>query len=817
MSSTTCLADATFRSVVRFGFIVAACCALARLGTVRGETPSSPTKANVLVWNARELFDRGTVRDVRLSRDGQCLELDRGVLIEDDGPAAGYSYVPNEESLTEHVVLEKQLIVADPRAATATLLVGSTADFCFKVNGVATSLEPLGKAGNYWRRYAVPVDTLVAGVNRFELQGAGKLWIALEQDYAAGSETRRHHPNRSRKSLDGGKTWTDRGLGPNGDLDGEYYVRLQLDQHPPSGVWWSPIVDLANLDHAPLSPAGELRPPFRVRATVAERPVGNVRLAVRTGPKLPSDALRSDALRSDALDGDTKSGTNVGGSAGGGGGEGGGGGARSADARTTGGVNNRSWSASHPEDSWEGWSVWQAVDDSNGSAKPVVPLGRYAQVRLELATADPRDSPRVTGLEWGLEDPLPAGPVTSAGEGEAAGAAVGRRSTPLAPWTRRVRIVEREVPVVRRSSLPFTYEPFDAATLQELRRVERLDEHVRADKAASSESDDAVGESKDAVGESKDTVDRATNTRGVGGQPEWALIRRLAAWSALRWSDGHLGQSYPPWNALEILKPHSDGKPIGGFCQQFNVVFLQACESFGLIGRAVSIGAGDHGLAIRSGHEVVEIWSNEFAKWVYIDGQAGWYFVDERGTPLSLLELRERQLAVRAGQPGDAVRLLRVAKTKWTWSGLAGWPAFAELRLIPRSDWLTRPSPLPLNQGMRGWFWSGHVAWNDDAYPASLLYGQRVGQTANWQWTGQAAAARLQATETSGELRVAIESVIPGGGTLQVRDNDQPPRRVSSEFSWTLRPGVNRLVVEPVNRADRAGAGSRFVVNFDPS
>lgn len=790
MSPTTYLADATFRSVARFGFIVAACCALARLETLRGETPSSPTKANVLVWNARELFDRGTVRDVRLSRDGQCLELDRGVLIEDDGPAAGYSYVPNEESLTEHVVLEKQLIVADPRAATATLLVGSTADFRFKVNGVATSLEPLGKAGNYWRRYAVPVDKLVAGVNRFELQGAGKLWIALEQDYATGSETRRHHPNRSRKSLDGGKTWTDRGLGPKGDLDGEYYVRLQLDQHPPSGVWWSPIVDLANLDHAPLSPAGDLRPPFRVRATVADRPLGNVRLAVRTGPKLPSDALPSDAS-----DSGTKSGTNVGGSAGGGGA--GGGGARSADARTTGGVNNRSWSASSPEDSWEGWSAWQAVDDSNGSAKPIVPHGRYAQVRIELATADPRHSPRVTGLEWIRDDSMSARPIPSA-EAEMA-----RRSTPLPQWTRRVRIVEREVPVVRRSSIAFTYEPFDAATLQEFRRVERLDEHVRADMAASSESDDAAGEAKD--------------TMAVGGKPEWALVSRLAAWSALRWSDGHLGQSYPPWNALEILKPHSDGKPIGGFCQQFNVVFLQACESFGLIGRAVSIGAGDHGLAIRSGHEVVEIWSNEFAKWIYIDGQAGWYFVDERGTPLSLLELRERQLAVRGGQPSDAVRLVRVAKTKWTWSGLAGWPAFAELRLIPRSDWLTRPSPLPLNQGMRGWFWSGHVAWSDDAYPASLLYGQRVGQTANWQWTGQAAAARLQATEASGELRVAIESVIPGGGTLQIRDNDQPPRRVSSEFSWTLRPGVNRLVVEPINRADRAGAGSRFVVNFDPS
>lgn len=741
--------------------------------------PSAAATATALAWNARELFDRGVTRDARLAPSGQFLELDRGVLVEDDGPAAGYSYLPNEEIVGGDVVVEKQLRVADPRADGATLLVGSMADFNFTVNGAAVPLEPRGKAGNYWRQYAVPLDKLVSGPNRFELRGAGKLWIALDQDYAAGSETRRAHPNRSRKSVDGGKTWTDRGLGPKGDLDGEYYVRLFLDQYRPAGVWWSPVVDLANLHQALLSPAGDHRLSFRVRAIVGNTQHGAVRVAVRTGPRLPCSLTAA-----------------------------------------------RSAAASHPDDVWEGWSDWQIAAADSDTVQTTASRGRFAQARIEWTTSDPRHSPRISGLEWQLDavatnsTAIPGTPTTrpssppgpaEPGPAEPGPAAphtfpsnvpplaISTSSAPLAKrlalprWSSRLRIEERTAPEIRRSAIPFVYEPPDSAALAELRRVERLDERIRAGGPA------------------------LAATASATTQPEWALITRLAAWSALRWSEGHLGQVYPPWNALEILKPHADGKPVGGFCQQFNVVFLQACESFGLLGRAVSIGAGDHGLRIRSGHEVVEIWSNEFGKWVYIDGQAAWYFVNERDVPLSLLELRERQLAARDGKPVAAPRLVRVAETKWTWTGLDGWPAFAELRLVPRSDWLARSAPLPLNQGMRGWFWSGHHVWTDDAYPASRLYGQRIGQPASWEWTANAAAARLQATETPGELRVAVEAVVPGGGHLQIRENDDPPRTMDSEFAWKLRPGLNRLIVAPINRSGRSVTGSHFAVRYDPA
>ncbi|MFM7071652.1 MAG: hypothetical protein ACKO38_07670 [Planctomycetota bacterium] len=758
--------------------LIAASCALTHLRPLQATpplatSPATATSESVIArtrhWTARELFEHGTARDVRLSGGGDYLELERGVLIEDDGPAAGYSYLPNEESLGGDVVVEKQLLVADPRADHATLLVGSTADFRFVVNGAPVQLESQGKAGNYWRRFNIPAERLIAGRNRFELSGTGKLWIALDRDYATGSETRRAHANRSRKSIDGGKTWIDRGLGTKGDLDGEYYVRLHLDQYRPAGVWWSPVVDLANLQEAPLSPAGDKRLAFQVRTRCEQAVDGQMRIAVRTGARLPFapvDASGPAATRATE---------------------------RAKQSPQTAGV----WAASHPEDSWEGWSDWQVAAAKSDSIHITAPLGRYAQVRIGWTTANPRYSPRVRGLELSVDD--------VAIEKQPTNQSANQPMSPLEPlpaWTKRLRFETRDVPVVRRSSIPFAYEPSDALSLAELRRAERLDDQVSGGQTG---GDQAGGD-----------LDGSIQAAATADKPEWQLITRLAAWSARRWVDGHLGQVYPPWNALEILKPHSDGKPVGGFCQQFNIVFLQACESFGLLGRAVSIGPGDHGVQIRSGHEVVEIWSNEFGKWVYIDGQAAWYFVDEHGVPLSLLELRERQLAVRDGKRPSPVRLVRVVETKWSWNGLDGWPAFTELRLIPRSDWLTRSAPLPLNQGMRGWFWSGHFAWTDDAYPASLLYGQRVCQSSNWNWTAQAAAARLQAGREPGELLVMVESVIPGGGNLKVRENDEPPRTTPSEFSWKLRPGVNRLVVQPVNRAGRAGVASRFTVNFDP-
>lgn len=596
----------------------------------------------VLEWDARTLLDRSTGHHVRLSADGSAIEPDRGELFEDDGPAAGYSYKPNEETLSGELRIRKSLVIPDPRATSATLLVGPGGRLSAEINGKPQKLEGARTTGKYWQAYAIDPSLLKAGLNEIVLQGTGKVWIARDDEFPPGAA----HPDRSARSADGGKTWSG--------IDGEYYVRLFLDRPRARGTIVLPVIDAGNLVGRPIAPP---------LSKVGPVNVGGAR--VRSGPTPVPGA---------------------------------------------------------------GW-----VDGEGG--------GRYLQVTLDITAP-------LKGLRIEASPERPP------------------------DWTSRLAVVERRNDPVVRTSLPFEYEPYAHPRLKELREKHRLDEVV-----------------KDAKG-------------------EFDLVTRLARWASQLWADGHLKDGYPAWDALEILKPHADGRPVGGFCQQYNLVFLQACESFGIPGRCVSIGPGDHGSPIRGGHEVAEIWSNEHRKWVYVDGNTAWHFADpESGVPLSLLELRERQL--RGRQP----RLVELAKTKHAWKGIADWPPFVELRLIPRSNFLEKPAPLPLNQGMRGWFWSGHVAWTDREAPASLLYGNRVSRRGDFEWTLNTVHLTLEAAGP-GELRVHLDTVTPGFDSFLVSLDEGNPKPSEAVFTWKLRKGRNTLEARARNAAGRDGPPSRVVLDL---
>jgi hypothetical protein len=161
-----------------------------------------------------------------------------------------------------------------------------------------------------------------------------------------------------------------------------------------------------------------------------------------------------------------------------------------------------------------GWSSWKSF--TGEVAVLDKPADRYVEIQVELTTGDPLKSPRLKQVV------IEASPQ------------------PASDWTASVRVLEHDNAKIVRTSIPFKYEPLDHASLRELRTKYKLDEVVK------------------------------------GAKDEFELITRLAAWSAKLWEKGHLREDYPPWNALKILKNHGDGTPVGGFCQQYNVVFLQA-------------------------------------------------------------------------------------------------------------------------------------------------------------------------------------------------------------------------------------------------
>lgn len=647
--------------------------------------------AGELRLDAKALFAKSVSRDLRLSADGLSIELDEGELIEDDGPAAGYSYKPNEERIADGIWIKKDLLIPNPQARKATLLVGPGGSSQALINGQEVNLQSGGRLGGYWESYAIPPQLLKPGMNEVVLRGAGRVWIARAEDFAAGSDTRLKHPQRSAKSIDGGKTWAYDRLGPAGDIAGEYYVRLALDHFRPQGVLTTPVFDAGNLAGRPVAPPLTRLGAVRVRVDADVGAAGRVAVRIRSGPT--------------------------------------------------------------PVIAPQTWSDWQALEPDGGELPR--PQGRYVQLRLDVFTGDPLRTPRVKTVV------IEATPLKGDG------------------WADHLKVIEASNAEIIRSSIPFAYEPFDHPRLKELRLRYKLDELVS------------------------------------GAKDELELLTRLAVWSARQWERGHLQEQYPPWDALEILKSHADGKPVGGFCQQYNVVFLQACASFGIPGRAVSVGVGDHGGGIRGGgHEVVELWSNQFRKWIYIDGNLAWCSVDAAsGVPLSLWELRQRQLLAVRGKPCDAIRVIELKEGDRHWTGLTVWPPFLELRLIPRSNFLEKLAPLPLHQGMRGWFWTGHYAWTDSNYPASLLYSHRISHRPNWEWTLNQAHYTLESLPAAGELAVHLDTESPGFDTFLGGIDGAPPKPVASGFTWKLHTGQNRLEVLPRNRAGREGIFSRVVID----
>jgi hypothetical protein len=646
---------------------------------------------------AAELFRQAAAENVQLSADGKSLEVLRGVLIETDGDAAGYSYKPNEETLSDGTTAIKWLSIPggvfDSIFPKAYLLVGHTGQLTkVEVNGQAVKLGAPEPAGNYWKRYEIPSHGLKEGhENEFRLQGDGKLWIARLDDRP---EESRNRASGSAKIKAKSKEVSLK-LGSKDDTAGEYYVRLYLDV-PKQPATLRLKLDALRLtgDHIPAATA-----PRSLRVKIE----GDFDEAL-----LPDIGLRD------------------------------------------------------PQDDDD---LAILLEHAGKQEFKFVPSERVPIPRdLELFFF-----PRFQGGR----SPLTAVKIETI------------EPDLKSEANKSLQKITQHNPQWRHSK--FDYEDLKHPHLAELRKQYSLDEVVK------------------------------------GCTTDLQRMEKLAVWTSQQWTKGHLGKIYPKWDALEILKKHEDGTPIGGFCQQYNIVFLQACESFGLVGRCVSIGSGDHGVKIRSGHEVVEIWSNELSKWVYVDGQAAWYFVDkETRTPLNLLELRDRQLAAifdksDSKESKREVDVVVLAKSPYEWKGLQDWPAFTELRMIPHTAFLDGIVPLPLNQGMRGWFWTGHRVWTDELYPASVLYSDRVSNVNDWNWPINQTRICLQQNVTTGTLDVRLNHNMPSFAKFVARIDGEAEKDLSKDtFTWSLRAGENRLQVQAVNVHGIRGPASWIKVEYKP-
>ncbi len=242
---------------------------------------NSRLRVREFVFDAAGIEDNAQLIKLKFDKTKRIIRLQDTELIEDDAPASGhpegytgYYKGPVEwvEDLKKGVIIKKVLEIEDPSAFSARIVFeglemqGNKASLHLSLNGekfVRPSTQfAFPHARQYidllwvhWYYIDIPVEKLRKGKNEVLMwtetdSTSWRVLIALDKEFKRGSLTRTS-PNRSMKSSDGGRTWSDTRLGSLDLIDGEYSVRLSIDRFLPSGEYVSPIIDLVDGD-APL-------------------------------------------------------------------------------------------------------------------------------------------------------------------------------------------------------------------------------------------------------------------------------------------------------------------------------------------------------------------------------------------------------------------------------------------------------------------------------------------------------------------------------------------------------------------------------------
>ena len=191
-------------------------------------------------WDTHSAFHRCTGKDVIVTEKGVVLR--QGQTIADE---IGNCNVRDQERVAGLREARKEFAIREFDTDRATLCPYLDCDrddgeLDIVVNGHPIRLKWRGDRPYWedrWTPVEMPVEHLRAGTNEFVFRAVGDAqWTLLIENS--------RQPDRSAVSEDGGQTWRSEDLGVNNRADGEYMVRLWLDQHVPTADCCSEPIDL---------------------------------------------------------------------------------------------------------------------------------------------------------------------------------------------------------------------------------------------------------------------------------------------------------------------------------------------------------------------------------------------------------------------------------------------------------------------------------------------------------------------------------------------------------------------------------------------
>ncbi|OGD18659.1 MAG: hypothetical protein A2W03_08680 [Candidatus Aminicenantes bacterium RBG_16_63_16] len=699
--------------------------------------------------DAAALEARGQLNQLRRLPDKSGLRLNDLVLVEDDAVAIGRPKGATDrswfEELRRGVRIKKVLVLDDPRAFSGFLVfngleaVGNKEPLHISLNGVHF-LRPASQyahpfAREYftrewtsyadfdnWFRVAIPVGALKKGANEVLLWAdseamSWEIMVAADEEYARGSDTRHHHPNRSAKSADGGASWSYEKLGRRDLHDGEYAVRLSLDRYAPAGVFVSPVIDI--------------------------------------GVEPGKDGLKKLIRVEDAavaFDLDLPDGTAI-------------------------EISTR-WGANAVPSS-SGWSEFERFDGRAAAFR--TPRGRFMQFRAVLKTANPLATPSLNGVA-----------VTTRFSEE-----------PPAPAV-FCKLLEFKNGSVIRPSVEFRHEDF--LKLAHWREKFALDAEVAG---------------------------AATEFEKQLLLMRWAYEIPIQGLDPYHWSydDLPILKKDAKGNIVKDVEFQEKGRRRGGHCLYSNLTLIGACLALGFPARWVNIATMS-----TYGHEVAEVWSNDFNKWVFMDATRDYYIYDpDTGIPMSLIEINDRlkdifprpvtwenplKFMIPDETEANRVRIAyREGNNKFSVKDIKHGPQLllykGHLSQVLRNDFASRPTPVPwrLSSNWGGDLFYGYFA---DKFPRKREYALHTERWQDFNPPLNQAELTLAETATAGVLRVDADTETPCFETfLASLDGGEWRATPGPSFPWTLHEGLNSLRVRVRNTAGVTGPVSQASVVFN--
>jgi hypothetical protein len=124
--------------------------------------------------------------------------------------------------------------------------------------------------------------------------------------------------------------------------------------------------------------------------------------------------------------------------------------------------------------------------------------------------------------------------------------------------------------------------------------------------------------------------------------------------------------------------------------------------------------------------------------------------------------------------------------------------AFA--RMIPRTNWFTKPYPRPLTHGCTWWPWDGYINWYDERTPPKRQYSWHTDRPQD-MWP-ELNKVRVHASSAFGNDRLFLrfETYTPNFSHFEADVDGTGWKHVGDRWVWLLQSGPNTLYVAAVSK-----------------